>query len=163
MVVWPVLALFLLTALYLQQRNTTGWPGLTGYVLNFFGFAFFLALETANWIILPLLPEGTRDEILAGPAGLFFRITAVTMILGVVLFGTTTMRADVVPTAAALLYTIGLAVFVLAPFLPPAGHIVNHLVVSAALVWIGAVLWSLPRPAHPAHQQPRSRSTPPER
>jgi len=137
MLVWPVLTLFLITGMYLYQKERVGILGFAGYVINFFGFAFFLVLETANWIIIPFLEESVKDELLAGPTGLFFRMTAVIFILGVFAFAAASLKAKIFPLIGILIYIVGFVPFILAPFLPATIHIVTHVVVGLALIWLG--------------------------
>lgn len=145
MLMWPVLSLFLITGMYLYQKERVGMLGFAGYVINFFGFAFFLVLETIVWIILPFLDESVKEGLLAGPTGLFLRMTAAIVILGVLVFGFATVKARVLSRVGGLLYIIGFIPTILAPFLPLAIHFATHGVIGVALVWLG---YSLQRRSH---------------
>jgi hypothetical protein len=107
-----ILGLWVLTALYLRQREASGVPGFLGYALQSFGLAVVIGFLFTESFVLSGMDTAQRAAVLAGPAGLATVIALAIVTLGAILFGIATLRADVFPKWAALLLMIG---FVTAP------------------------------------------------
>lgn len=136
-----VLLLLSLPAVYAQQANRAGWPGLVGYGL----------LETGIllWIVLaapPLLYPSLN--LVPGENTLFFFL-GIALTLGFLLTGIVTIRAAVFPRWAGILLlaaTFGFFFsFFVAEFLPAAagqiGSATFAVLLALALGWLGGALW----------------------
>jgi hypothetical protein len=122
---------FVITGIYLWQRDRVGALGLWGYVLNCVGLIGAAAIEfTGHWVF-PFLGKETVTSLVDGRTGLGFLIIAVVYLIGIVLFGFASWRAGVLPQCATVIYVAGFAPTALRGVVPDA-------VVSAGFV-LGAV------------------------
>ena len=135
-----ILALLVLTGMYLWQRPAGGILGDIGYIVNFIGLALLIGVDFAGNYILPYLDPNATRELFAGPTRFMFLISAMVFLAGVVLFGLTIFRAHVFPQLAAVLYMIGFALYSLSPFLPDAIVRIAQVTGSVAVMWFGYVL-----------------------
>lgn len=158
-IVMDILALLGLAGLYARQVEKSGWLGLAGFLL-FSGFwAFSVALHFIEAFISPVVAnvapkfvEGllgmvtnTPNEFNLGalPTVYGMLIGVVGYVLGGLLFGIATFRANVLPRWAGGLLALG-------TILPPLlSSVVHHpydrffaVPVGLALAWLGYALWS---------------------
>jgi hypothetical protein len=135
------LLLLSLPAMYARQANAAGWVGLTGYGLLQTGI-LMLVLIAATPILYPSL------QITPGENWAFF-LLGIALILGLLLTGIATFRAGIFPRWAGILILAATAGFFfdffVAEFLPPLagqlGSAIFGVLLTAALAWIGVVLW----------------------
>ena len=135
-----ILALLVLTGMYLWQRPASGVLGDIGYIVNFMGLALLIGVDFAGNYILPYLSQSARQELFAGPTRFMFLISAMVFLAGVVLFGLAILRARVFPQFAAVMYMIGFALYSLSPFLPDVIVRIAQVTGSLAVVWFGYIL-----------------------
>ncbi len=139
-----VLILLGLVALYARQAEPAGVLGLIGFLAAFVGTALLVGATWAFAFIAPSAaveaPAFLDAEQVAGPLNVGFILTFSAFAVGWVLFGVATIRARVFPRAAAIALTLG----ALVSFAPLPGVTV---VLSAAVIWMGFVLYSERREA----------------
>jgi hypothetical protein len=134
------LALFVITGIYLFQRERSGRLGLWGYGLNFAGLAGALAIEYTLHYVFPLLDKETVDRLVDGRTGVGFLIISVVYLTGIVLFGLATWRAGLFPRPAVALYVVGFVLTALRPVLPAAVVSGGFVLGSVAVIWLSLVL-----------------------
>ena len=123
-----------LVGLYARQAGVVGTLGLVGFVLAFVGVHLSMGASFVDAFVKPVVwpwedPEYFERTVAA------LAIFAPGFVLGWVLFGVATHRAQVYPRASAMLLIAG-ALILLLP-LPLGG-----LVFAAALAWMGYVLFT---------------------
>jgi hypothetical protein len=136
-----ILLLLSLPAMYARQAAAAGGLGLAGYALLQTG-VLLLVVITATPILFPELKTTPREHIVVFLLGISF-------VLGLLLTGIATVRADVFPRWAGILLLAAMAGFFfdffVAEFLPPVtGQIGSALfgaLLALAFVWIGVTLW----------------------
>lgn len=137
-----ILGLWVLTALYLRQREASGRFGLIAYAIEFLGVALVVGFLFAQAFVLAELDAVQRAAVLAGPTGLAAILALGLMTLGAVLFGIATLRAGVFPKWAALLLMAG---FIIVPIGAVGSQIlktIGELVLSAGLISMSYALFS---------------------
>jgi hypothetical protein len=128
--------------MYIRQATAAGWLGLAGYALLQTG-VLLLVLIAATPILYPELNTTPREHIVVFLLG-------ISLVLGLLLTGIATVRADVFPRWAGILLLAATAGFFfdffVAEFLPPvAGQVGSALfgiLLALAFIWIGITLWS---------------------
>ncbi|HET9144018.1 hypothetical protein [Actinophytocola sp.] len=126
-----LLAPFVLTALYLWQRERTGVTGLLGYLLNTAGLVGAFAIEFASHYVFRFLDRETVESLLDGRTGTGLLVVSVIYLTGIILFGLATWRAGRFARWLPAAYVIGFVPTALRTVLPDA-------VVSAGFV-LGSV------------------------
>jgi len=137
----PLFGLFAVTAIYLWKRNETGVLGRVAYIILFSGISMVLCLDYFGAFILPYLPEGMVEYLLAGPTGTVWAISGTVFLSGVLIFGFSCIRARVFPVIATLLFTIG---FIPVPFgeiIPQVIVYSGSIVAGTGLIWWGVLLY----------------------
>lgn len=135
-----ILALLVLTSMYLWQRPASGILGDIGYIVNFIGLALLIGVDFAGNYILPYLSKNATQELFAGPTRFIFVLCAMVFLAGVVLFGLATFRAGVFPKLVAVMYIIGFVLYSLSPFLPDSIVRIAQVMGSVAVMWFGYLL-----------------------
>lgn len=147
--------LFGMAGLYARQVEKSGWLGLTGFLLFSIWFVLVSGFSFVEAFILPQLAAespafvesllgmftSTPTTIDLGVLPTLWNISGPMYILGVLLFGIATFRAQVLPRWAAGLLTLG-AVLI------PIGGMVPHeyqakiamIPIGLAMAWLGSAL-----------------------
>jgi len=134
--------LWVLTALYLRQRQASGVLGFIGYIINTFGLALVVGLVFAQVFVLSALDAALVEELFAGSTGLAALVSLVIFTLGVVLFGIAIIRANVFPKWAAVLYIVGFLPVTVAPFIPEIILSIGEVVASIGIIWLSYALFA---------------------
>ena len=158
-IVMDLLAMLGIAGLYARQVEKSGWLGLAGYLLLSLFWAFSLALHFIEAFISPVVATvapkfvegllgmvaGQASEITLGalPTVYGILIGVVGYVLGGLLFGIATFRANVLPRWAGALLAIGTLLPVLL------SSVIQHpydrmfaVPVGLALAWLGYAHWS---------------------
>ena len=158
-IVMDLLAMLGIAGLYARQVEKSGWLGFAGYLLFSLFWAFSVALHFIEAFISPVVATvaprfvegllamvaGHASEINLGalPTVYGLLIGVVGYVLGGLLFGIATVRANVLPRWAGGLLAIGTLLPVLL------SSVVQHpfdrifaVPVGLALAWLGYSLWS---------------------
>jgi hypothetical protein len=136
-----LLALFVITGLYLWQRERSGVLGLWGYCLNFAGLAGALAIEFTTHYVFPSLDKETLTSLVEGRTGTGFLIVSIVYLAGIVIFGAATWRAGLFPSGAVVLYVVGFVPTALRAVLPEAVVSAGFVLGSVAVIWLSVTLW----------------------
>lgn len=136
----PVLAMPLLTALYVSHWGRSERPGGVGYAVNLIGLGLFgCTAYGLNVILFPLGPDVT----LASPSRIVILAGAVVYVVGTVWFAVCMLRARVHPKAPIILYMVAMPLFPIAAQLPDSPLTAGlHVAAAVALIWLAASLRS---------------------
>jgi hypothetical protein len=138
-----VLGLWILTALYLRQREASGLTGFVGYAGQSFGLALGVGLLFAQVFVLDALEPDLSARLFAGALGLAALAALALITLGAIVFGLATFRAGVFAKGAAVLFMAGFVLTGGTPILPRLAASFGEALVSASLVWLGYELWTM--------------------
>ncbi len=150
--------LFLLgiTGIYTRQAKEAGWLGLAGFLLLNLSWALNLAFIFAEAFIVPLLAT-TAPAFVDGFFGMFngqpveanlgtlpalYALIGLLYMLGGLLFGIATFRANILPRWAAALLAIASVLTPAAALFPHELQRLAGMPVGFALAWLGYALWS---------------------
>jgi hypothetical protein len=144
-----VLVLFGLTGLYARLAERGGRLGLAGFVLSFIGGALFLVVVVTEAAIVPAIAASDAGPTLLDPAGplfggelgLIFLAGQVAFSVGVILFGISIVRADVLPRPAGLLL-LGAPLAAFWPPLPQLVGVAGGVQLGLGYAWLGYAVWS---------------------
>ncbi|MFC4584788.1 hypothetical protein [Sphaerisporangium corydalis] len=137
----PALAVPLLTALYLGQRERAGTAGLVAYAVNLIGLGLFGGAAYTLNIALFYLDRTALAALLQGPTRAVLLGSAVVFAVGSVLFAISMVRARVHPAVPAWGYGLTLAPFaLLAPLPDTVLTSALHVLAGACLVWLALSL-----------------------
>ena len=154
-----VLGLLGFTGIYARQIKEAGLLGFVGFVTFFLAlvlvsfFAFFEA-----FVVPAVVGEAPQfvDDVYAifdggagpGHIGTIYNLNGFLYLAGGVLFGIATIRANVLPRWAGIVFTVGTVASLSAALSDTLGR-ASTFVLAAGLVWMGIALWS-ERPAQVA-------------
>jgi hypothetical protein len=102
-----ILALALVTALYLAFGRRTGTFGLVAYLLNAFALSALVGVEFVINLVFKDLPAGTVAALRDGSLGIALTAASILFLLGTLAFVTAMLRTREVPKAPLVLYAIG--------------------------------------------------------
>jgi hypothetical protein len=142
-----ILALALITVLYLAYGRRAGTFGLAGYLLNAFSLAALVGVEFVINLVFAELPVATVDELRAGPLGVALTVASVTFLLGTSLFVAAMVRTGEVPTQPLVLYALGAVPVSLRAVVPEAALNTGLVVMAIGVGW--TALWLLAQSHRP--------------
>jgi hypothetical protein len=151
--VGALFALLGLLGIFARQREQLGPLGIAGFIFSFIGNAMFLGTGMITAFIWPMLALDAPATVEPGgpifgwPHSLLaFALTAVTLIIGYVLFGIAMLRVGIFPRWSILMLVTGAILGMLPPHpmgaLPWWGLVSGGVLYGAALVWLGSILWT---------------------
>jgi len=157
-----MLVLFLagLTGIYARQVEKAGWLGLVGYLALSAGLLITAAFTFVEAFIEPILAlaspafvsgllgavEGVPSDFSLGALPLIYSVSSALFLGGCIVFGIATIRAKVLPRAAAALFAFG--IIFAAPLTAVLGTPrVAALPIGLGLAWLGYAVWSERRAA----------------
>src|SRR4051794_9513761 len=115
-----ILALALVTALYLAFGRRAGTFGLVAFLLNAFSLAALVGVEFVINLVFADLPGDTIDALKAGTLGVALTVASISFLLGTLAFVTAMLRTRELPTAPLVLYAVGAVPVSLRAFVPEA-------------------------------------------
>ena len=135
-----ILAVFGYFGLYMRQKDSAGLLGGLGFVVASVGMMFFLADAMIGIIMFPTIAQNAPElteatgPLFTGRVLGFYIMFAVTNMVGIILLGLATLRANVFPRAVSIMFLVGGILFNLPPM--PSLHL---LLVGGGVLWgIGA-------------------------
>ncbi|OLB67004.1 MAG: hypothetical protein AUI10_01190 [Actinobacteria bacterium 13_2_20CM_2_72_6] len=132
--------LLALTGVYLWQRVPSGVFGLVGFALNFAGLAGAFAIEYTLHFVFRYLPKDQVTTLVDGGTGAAFRVTAIVLISGVLVFGYASWRARRYPVGAVALYVVGMVPGALRTVVPEPVYLGGLVVAAAGVAWLSLAL-----------------------
>ena len=145
-----------ITGLYVRQAEKTGWLGLAGYLLLTLFYAVQMCFAFAEPLILPLLTtvaptfvesvmgmsSGAGGPMNLGAFATVYSLLPVVYLLGLLLFGIATFRANILPRwAAGLLALSGPLAIIMVALLPHWIERFAAVPMGIALAWLGFALF----------------------
>ena len=137
-----LIGLFGVTGVYLWQRAESGAFGLVAYLVVFLGLALIACTDFSGSFVYPNLSEDQVAQLGKSPAMIAIYISFLIFLVGEILFGISTIRAGVFPTAPTILFMIGFFLTIARAAYPKITF-VGLTMSGCGLIWWGVSLWSL--------------------
>ena len=151
-----ILALALVTALYLAFGRRTGTFGLIAYGLNAFALASLVGVEFVINLVFKELPGATVQDLRAGPLGVALSVASLLFLIGTLSFVASMLRSREIPTVPLVLYAIGAVPVALRAFVPETVLDLGLAVLATGIGWLAIWLFTRFR-----HITPWTTTTPP--
>lgn len=136
-----ILALALVTALYLAFGRRTGTFGLLAYLLNAFALSALVGVEFVINLVFRELPADTIAALRAGSLGIALTAASILFLLGTLTFVATMLRTREVPAAPLVLYAVGAIPISLRAFVPEAVLNLGLTVLAVGTAWLAIWLF----------------------
>jgi len=137
-----ILALALVTALYLGFGRRAGTFGLVAFLLNAFSLAALVGVEFVINLVFADLPGDTVDALRAGTLGIALTVVSISFLLGTLAFVAAMLRSREVPTAPLVLYAVGAVPVSLRAFVPEAALDLGLVTVAVGIGWLATWLFN---------------------
>ena len=137
-----ILALALVTALYLAFGRRTGIFGLVAFLLNAFALSALVGVEFVINLVFRELPADTVAALRDGSLGIALTAASILFLLGSLAFVTAMLRTREVPTAPLVLYTVGAVPVSLRAFVPEAVLDAGLAVLAVGIAWLAIWLFA---------------------
>ena len=141
-----ILALALVTALYLAFGRRTGTFGLIAYCLNAFALASLVGVEFVINLVFKELPGATVQDLRAGPLGVALTVASLLFLIGTLSFVAAMLRSREIPTIPLVLYAIGAVPVALRAFVPETVLDLGLAVLAIGIGWLA--IWLFTRSRH---------------
>ncbi|HYI52448.1 MAG TPA: hypothetical protein VEX57_00670 [Microlunatus sp.] len=141
-----ILALAMITALYLAFGRRTGTFGLIAYGLNAFALASLVGVEFVLNQVFKELPGATVQDLRAGPLGVALTAASLLFLIGTLSFVAAMLRSREIPTTPLVLYAIGAAPVALRAFVPDTVLDLGLAVLAIGIGWLA--IWLFTRSRH---------------
>ena len=136
-----ILALALVTALYLAFGRRSGTFGLVAFLLNAFALAALVGVEFVINLVFADLPDHTGEALRDGTLGVALTVASISFLLGTVTFVAALLRGRQVPAAPLVLYAVGAAPVSLRAFVPEAALDLGLVTLAVGIGWIAIWLF----------------------
>jgi hypothetical protein len=137
-----MLALALVTALYLAFGRRTGAFGLVAFLLNAFSLASLVGVEFVINLVFADLPNHTIATLREGTLGIALTVASMSFLLGTLAFVAAMLRSREVPTAPLVLYAVGVVPISLRAFVPEAALDLGLVTLAVGIGWIAVWLYN---------------------
>ena len=137
-----ILALAIVTALYLAFGRGAGTFGLVAYLLNAFSLAALVGVEFVINLVFADLPDATGDALRAGTLGAALTVASIAFLLGTLGYVAAMLRTREVPTVPLVLYAVGAVPVSLRAFVPEAALDLGLVSVALGVGWLGIWLFN---------------------
>jgi hypothetical protein len=141
-----ILALALVTALYLAFGRRTGTFGLIAYGLNAFALASLVGVEFVLNLVFKELPSATVQDLRAGSLGVALTVASLLFLIGTLGCGAAMLRSREIPTTPLVLYAIGAVPVALRAFVPETVLDLGLAVLAIGIGWLA--IWLFTRSRH---------------
>ena len=133
-----ILALALITGLYLAFGRRSGRFGLVAYLLNAFALVALVGVEFVINLVFAELPTSTVDALRDGPLGVALTLASISFLTGTFAFAAAMIRSRLVPIAPLALYALGAVPVSFRAFVPEAALDLGLLALAVGAGWLGA-------------------------
>jgi hypothetical protein len=137
-----ILALALVTALYLAFGRRAGTFGLVAFLLNAFSLAALVGVEFVINLVFADLPGYTIDALRAGTLGVALTVASISFLLGTLAFVTAMLRTRELPTAPLVLYAVGAVPVSLRASVPEAALDLGLVTLAVGIAWLAIWLFN---------------------
>jgi hypothetical protein len=148
----PALAVVVVVALYLYQRERLGVVGFVGFAATLLGVVGLFGVEFTTHAVFQFLPADQLAALTAGPTRGYLLAVAGTFAVGVILFGLAQLRARMLPAPPILVFILGWVAASLRGIVPDPVFLIGLVVGAAGTLWLSLALLlalsprALPRP-----------------
>ena len=136
-----IMALGLVTGLFLAFGRRAGLFGTVAFVINFIALASLVGVEVVINLVFSKLPVTAIAELRAGPLGIFLTVSSVLFLLGTLAFVVSLGVGRDVPRIPLALYFIGALPIALRAFVPELALDLGLVILAAAIAWLAGWLW----------------------
>jgi hypothetical protein len=160
-----ILALGLVTALYVGFGRRAGTLGLIAFLVNAFSLVALVGVEFVINLVFSDLPGPAIQELRAGPLGLALTVVSVTFLLGSLGFVAVMLRSREVPTVPLVLYAVGAVPVSLRAVVPEVVLDLGLVALAVAIGWLSIWLFNrssriTTRAEHTDTREPLARANP---
>jgi len=138
-----VLALALVTALYLAFGRRAGIFGLVAFLLNVFALAALVGVEFVINLVFADLPDHTIEALRDGTLGAALTVASISFLLGTLAYVAAMLRSRQVPTAPLVLYAVGAVPVAFRALVPESALDLGLVTMAAGIGWLA--VWLLHR------------------
>jgi hypothetical protein len=136
-----ILALALVTALYLAFGRRTGTFGLVAFLMNAFAVSALVGVEFVINLVFSDLPAHTVVALRDGSLGIALTAASILFLLGTLAFVTAMHLTREVPTVPLVLYALGAVAVSLRAFVPEAALDVGLVTLAVGIGWLSIWLF----------------------
>jgi hypothetical protein len=136
-----ILALALVTALYLAFGRRAGIVGLVAYLLNAFAIAALVGVEFVINLVLADLPDRTVEALREGTLGVALTVASIVFLVGTLTYVAAMVRSGEVPTVPLVLYAVGAVPVSLRAVVPEAALDLGLVMMAVGIGWISIWLF----------------------
>ncbi|WP_327585142.1 hypothetical protein OHA25_57220 [Nonomuraea sp. NBC_00507] len=136
-----ILALALVTALYLAFGRRAGTFGLVAFLLNAFALSALVGVEFVINFVFNDLPDHTIGALRDGTLGIALTAASILFLLGTLAFVAAMLRSREVPTTPLVLYAVGAVPVSLRAFVPEAALDFGLVTMAVGIGWLAIWLF----------------------
>ena len=136
-----ILALALISALYVGFGRRAGTFGLVAYLLNAVALASLIGVEFVINLVFNDLPKSTVDDLRAGALGIALTAASVLFLIGTLTFVAAMIQSRDVPTAPLAMYAVGAVPVALRAFVPEVALDLGLVTLAGGVGWLA--IWLL--------------------
>ena len=140
-----ILALALVTALYLVHGRRTGVVGLVAFLLNAASLAALVGVEFVINLVFADLPTTTVDALRDGSLGVALTVTSLAFLLSTWAFAVAMIRGSEVPNTPLVLYALGAVPVSLRAAVPETALDLGLLTLAVGVGWLSLWLFNRTR------------------
>jgi hypothetical protein len=133
-----ILALALITGLYLAFGRRAGRFGLIAYLFNAFSLVTLVGVEFVINLVFAELPTSTIDALRDGPLGIALTVASISFLTGTIAFAVAMIRTREVPAMPFAIYAIGAVPVSFRAFVPEVALDLGLVALAVGAAWLGA-------------------------
>ena len=135
-----ILALALISALYVRFGRRAGTFGLVAYLLNAVALTSLVGVEFVINLVFNDLPPSTVDDLRAGALGIALTAASVLFLIGTLSFVAAMIRSHGIPTAPLAMYAAGAVPVSLRAFVPEVVLDLGLVTLAGGVGWLAVWL-----------------------
>ncbi len=133
-----ILALALITGLYLAFGRRAGRFGLVAYLFNAFALVTLVGVEFVINLVFAELPTSTIDALRDGPLGIALTVASISFLTGTIAFAVAMIRTGEVPAMPLAIYAMGAVPVSFRAFVPEVALDLGLVALAVGAGWLGA-------------------------
>lgn len=133
-----IMALALITGVYVAFGRRAGRFGLVAYLLNAFALIMLVGVEFVINLVFAELPTTTIDALRDGPLGAALTVASLLFLSGTITFAVAMTRTREVPVAPLAIYAIGAVPVSFRAFVPEAVLDLGLVTLAVGAGWLAA-------------------------
>jgi hypothetical protein len=136
-----VMALGIVTGLFLAFDRCAGRFGTAAFIVNFIALASLVGVEVVINLVFLKLPVTAITELRAGSLGMFLTASSLLFLLGTLAFVVSLAVGREVPRLPLALYVVGVVPIALRAFVPELALGLGLVILAGAIAWLAGWLW----------------------